>query len=87
MRTLKLVLLAMVLGFASTPTPLAQGLPSDVDEKFGLRPNQPLPRHVRQDLLQEYRYHRRREAWRAVPGVATPHASGKPTERGYTATK
>jgi hypothetical protein len=62
MRTLKLVLLAMVLGFASTPTALAQGLPSDVEEKFGLRPNQPLPRHVRQDLLQEYRYHRRREA-------------------------
>jgi hypothetical protein len=62
MRPLSLVCLALSLSLASAPTTLAQRLPSDVEEKFGLRPNQRVPSHVRRQLLREYRYYQLRKA-------------------------
>ena|SRR5829696_1170989 len=63
MRTLKPVLLAMLLGLASAPQAVARDLPSDVEERFGLRPNQHLPSDLEQRLLREYRYERRQESY------------------------
>ena len=62
MRIRRLALCAMVLSLASAPTTFAQRLPSDVEEKFGLRPNQRVSPRVRQQLLREYRYYQRQEA-------------------------
>lgn len=62
MRIPGLVLCAMVLSLASVPATLAQRLPSDVEEKFGLRPNQRVSPRVRQQLLREYRSYPRQKA-------------------------
>ena len=63
MRTLKPVLLAMLLGLAFAPQAVARDLPSDVEERFGLRPNQNLPSDVEQHLLRQYRYEQRQESY------------------------
>jgi hypothetical protein len=55
------LVLAMLLGLASAPPAVAQGLPSDLEEKFGLRPNERVHPRERQELMREYHYLRRQE--------------------------
>jgi hypothetical protein len=63
MRTLKPVLLAILLGLAYAPPAVPRDLPSAVEDRFGLRPNQNLPSDLEQRLLRQYRYEQRQESY------------------------